>query len=296
VTDADDGVIPGATVILDAPTTPDDHRSILTNERGFFELNNAHSAISYRVTVTAKGFADWASSAVMLNPGQFLDLTDVKLKLAEVETTVEVVFADQVALEQVQAEEKKRIFGVIPNSYVVYDHDAVPLTTKLKYQLALKTATDAVSSGGAAFLAGVNQAANTPDYVQGAKGYGERFGAGYASAFSDIRIGGAVLPSLLHQDPRYFYQGTGTEKSRALHAFSAPFVAKGDDGRWQPNYSSIGGDLASGAFSNLYYPASNRGAGLVFDHALVVTGGRIVSALAQEFILSRFTTRAKDKN
>lgn len=43
-------------------------------------------------------------------------------------------------------------------------------------------------------------------------------------------IGGAILPSLLHQDPRYFYQGTGTNESRTLHALSYPFVCKGDNG------------------------------------------------------------------
>jgi hypothetical protein len=60
-------------------------------------------------------------------------------------------------------------------------------------------------------------------------------------------IGGAILPSVLHQGPRYFYQGTGTKKSRALHALSTPFICKGDNGRWRPNYSGLGGYLASGA-------------------------------------------------
>jgi hypothetical protein len=76
-------------------------------------------------------------------------------------------------------------------------------------------------------------------------------GAGYADSTTDIFIGGAILPWLLHQDPRYFYQGTGTQKSRALHAVANPFVCRGDNGKRQPNYSSIGGDLASGAISNL---------------------------------------------
>ena len=111
-------------------------------------------------------------------------------------------------------------------------------------------------SSASASLAGIDQAADTPNYVQGAKGYGERLGATYTDGFTDILIGGAVLPSLLHQDPRYFYQGTGTKKSRILHALSSPFICKGDNGRWQPNYSSVGGDLASGAISNAYYPAS----------------------------------------
>jgi hypothetical protein len=56
-------------------------------------------------------------------------------------------------------------------------------------------------------------------------------------AQDEFLIGGAIVPSLLHQDPRYFYQGTGTNKSRALHALTSPFVCRGDNGQWQPNYS-----------------------------------------------------------
>jgi hypothetical protein len=182
------------------------------------------------------------------------------------------------------------------NFYVNYDKNPMPLTTKMKYQLALKAATDPVTIAGIAVLAGIYQAADTPNYVQGLKGYGQRFGATYTDRFTDIMIGGAILPSLLHQDPRYFYQGTGTKASRALHAISAPFVAKGDNGQWQFNYSSIGGDLASGALSNLYYPPSNRGASLVFTGALVSTGGRIAEALAQEFLFHKITTTVKDQN
>jgi hypothetical protein len=153
-----------------------------------------------------------------------------------------------------------------------------------------------VSVAGAGVLAGINQAAATkPNYVQGAKGYGQRFGAAYAGGASDILIGGAVLPALLHQDPRYFYQGTGTKKSRALHAISAPFIAKGDNGRWQFNYSSIGGDLAAGAIANAYYPNVDRGAGLVFSSAAITTGGRIANALAQEFLLHKLTSHSTDQ-
>ena len=108
-------------------------------------------------------------------------------------------------------------------------------------------------------------------------------------------IGGAILPSLLHQDPRYYYQGTGSNKSRALHALSSPFVCRGDNGRRQPNYSSVGGDLGSAALSNLYYPQSNRGASLVFENFFISTGERMVSSVVQEFVLGRLTSRKKDK-
>jgi hypothetical protein len=106
-------------------------------------------------------------------------------------------------------------------------------------------------------------------------------------------IGGAILPSLLHQDPRYFYQGTGTNKSRAKHALTSPFICKGDNGRWQANYSTIGGDLGSAAISNAYYPPSNRGVGLFLGNFLIGTGQRAAANLAQEFILHRVTSKAK---
>ena len=117
---------------------------------------------------------------------------------------------------------------------------------------------------GLGMLAGIHQAGNVPSYGQGWNGYGARYGAAAGDGLSDIMIGGAILPSLFHQDPRYFYQGTGTTKSRALHAMSYAFVCKGDNGRRQPNYSTIGGDLASAALSDTYYPRheSRRGTGI----------------------------------
>ena len=168
----------------------------------------------------------------------------------------------EVATKQVKSEEQQRVLGFIPNFYVVYDRNPEPLTTKLKFELALKVSKDPVTFAGVAFMAGVKQAADTPNYGQGAEAFGKRLGATAADGLTDIMIGGAILPSLLHQDPRYFYQGTGTTGSRVRHAIFSPFIAKADNGRSQPNYSTLGGSLASSAMSNLYFPASNRGAGL----------------------------------
>jgi len=295
VTDVNGDAVPGATVVLAGPSLSD-HLTVVTNDNGFFQLNNLNPGTPYHIAVSASGFADWTSPDVILKSGQVLDLTDVKLKIATVVTTVFAITSEQLAVQQLRVEEQQRVFGVIPNFYVVYDHHAVPLTTKLKFMLALRTSVDPVTFFGTGVLAGIDQAADTPDYVQGAKGYGQRLGAAYADGFTDILIGGAVLPSLLHQDPRYFYQGTGTKKSRILHALSSPFICKGDNGRLQPNYSSVGGDLASGAISNAYYPATNRGPGLVFENALIITGGRMVNSLIQEFILRKLTPNIRALN
>ena len=295
VTDADGAIIPEAIVTVSEPA-PNEPRTVTANETGFFELKNLDPAISHKIVVSAKGFSDWTSPPFTLKPGQALELTDIKLKVAMVEITVAAVTVEQLALEQARAEEKQRVFGIIPNFYVSYDKNAVPLTTKLKYEIAFKAATDVASIAGDVLFAGINQAADTPDYQQGAKGFGQRFGAAYADSFSNIMIGGAVLPSLLHQDPRYFYQGTGTGKSRALHAISSPFICRGDNGRHQINFSSMGGDLIASSLTNLYYPESNRGPGLVFSTFFINTGGRVANALVQEFILRKHTTNSNKGN
>jgi hypothetical protein len=290
VTDAYGDVIPGAVVSLEG-LLPADHRQAVANDTGGFAFDGLRGNTSYRITVSREGFVTWTSAAIALPPGQYVLLKGVELKIEGEQTSVTVYGStEQIAVEQVHIAEQQRVLGIIPNFYVVYDSkNAVPLTTKLKFKLAMRVSADPVSISGVLFMASIKQAANTPDYVQGAKGYGQRIGAISADSFSDILIGGAVLPSLLHQDPRYFYQGTGTTKSRIRHALSSPFICRGDNGQLQPNYSSLGGDLASSALSNAYYPQSNRGTGLVFGNFAIGTVERMASSFAQEFILPRLT-------
>jgi hypothetical protein len=294
VTDENDATVPDATIALEGPSLVDPQR-VKTSEDGFFKLDHLNPGIPYHVTVSATGFADWSSSEVILRPGQYMDLTRIRLRIATAVTTVSAVSPEELATEQVKAEEKQRVLGFIPNFYVVYDRDAVPLTPKLKFRLALKTSANPVTFLGSAFIAGIGQAANFHDYGQGAKGFGQRMGANYANGLTDIMIGGAILPSILHQDPRYFYQGTGTKKSRTLHALSTPFICKGDNGRLQPNYSSLGGYLASGAIANAYYPSSNRGPGLVFSTAFTDIAANMANGLLQEFVLRKLTPSAKKR-
>ncbi|HZR55997.1 MAG TPA: carboxypeptidase-like regulatory domain-containing protein [Terriglobales bacterium] len=295
VTDVNDATIAGATVILQA-LAGKISRTLITNNTGFFQFNDLEPGTTYRISVNAKGFANWTSPPIILQPGQYAILKGSKLHV-ETRTTVNVVARpaspEEIATEQVKIAEQQRVFGIIPNFYVVYDHNAVPLTPKLKFKLATKVLFDPVTIIGVAMIAGFDQAGDTPNYGQGAQGYAKRFGASYASGATDIMIGGAILPSLLHQDPRYFYQGTGTKKSRALHAISSTVITRGDNGRRQPNYSTIGGDLASAAIETAYYPAADRGAGRVFTTTAINTGERALGNLVQEFILGKITRRGK---
>ena len=289
VVDVRNDIVPGATAVLDGPS---DHRTVVANDNGFFAFKNVKPAVPYHITVSQTGFANWTSPAITLTPNEFLQLTGVKLTIAVAVTTVAVVpNSEQLATQQVEVEEKQRVLGIIPSFYAVYDSHPVPLTPKLKFRLAFRTVTDPVTFLGTGFLAGLDQAADKSHYQQGAKGYFQRFGARYGNTFTNNMVGGAVLPSILHQDSRYYYQGTGTTKSRILHVVSYPFICTGDNGQRQPNYSSLGGYLASGAIANAYYPASNRGPKLLFSTALVDMGGTMANGLLAEFLMHRPTTK-----
>jgi hypothetical protein len=297
VLDVNNDTVPGATVVLEG-SDPSDRRTVIANDNGFYSLNNIKPGITYHVMVSARGFEEWTSPATILEANQSKILTGCQLKLATVQTALTVYASDKIATEelaiqQVQVELNQRVFGFIPNFYVAYDSNFAPLTAKLKFKLAWKVSGDPVTIAGISFLSAIDQASDRPNYQQGWKGAGERVGANAANGFSSIMIGGAILPSLLHQDPRYFYKGTGTTKSRSLYAIAHPFVCKGDNGKWQPNYSSMGGDLTSSALSNAYYPASNRGAGLTLTNFAISTAGRMVTGVAQEFVFGRFTRKGK---
>jgi hypothetical protein len=291
VTDVNGDTVPNATVVLKGSDVHDE-RTITTTQNGFFQFQQLQPGVPYQISLEAKDFADWTSPAITLDPGQFKIMAGIQLRLETERTEVNVKYDPaEVATEQFKAQEHQRAFGIIPNFYVSYDPNAEPLTAKMKFKLALKVSTDPVTAAGVLLVAGARQASNSPNYGEGWGAYGERLGAIAADGFSDIMIGGAILPSLLHQDPRYFYQGTGTTGSRIRHAMLSPFVARGDNGTWQPNYSSLGGDLASSALANLYYPQSNRGPGLVFGNFAIGTAERVGASLAQEFLIGKFTKR-----
>jgi hypothetical protein len=251
----------------------------------------------FQLTVTGEGFATQQIPGV-LHPGEVLEVPLITLPIAPATTEVRVSVTNyELAEEQVKIEEKQRVLGVIPNFYVSYQQDALPLRPKQKFELAWKTSADPVTLAAAGAVAGVHQAQNEfSGYGQGAHGYAKRYGAAYGDALIGTMIGGAILPSLLKQDPRYFYKGTGSTRSRILYALANAVICKGDNGHWQFDYSGILGALAAGGISNLYYPASSRnGAGLTFENTLIGIGGSGVANLFQEFLIRKLTPHAQSK-
>jgi hypothetical protein len=201
------------------------------------------------------------------------------------------------AAAELKAEEQQRILGVVPNFNTTNLHNAAPLTAGQKFQLALRTAIDPFSFLMAGLDAGLGQwQKDPPGYGYGADGYAKRVEAAYLDAFDGALLGNAVFPSLLHQDPRYFRQGTGSFGSRFLHAISSTYRCKNDNGGWTWNYSNILGNIAAGGIANTYYAASDRGAGLTFERAFTVTAEGAAGAIFYEFwpdISRKFLTRKK---
>ncbi|MGC1160534.1 MAG: carboxypeptidase-like regulatory domain-containing protein [Candidatus Sulfotelmatobacter sp.] len=292
VVDTSDDPIPGANVILQGPAG--NRLTAITKDDGGFAFDQTPAGVAYQITVTAEGFADWNSS-ITVEPGENKTLPEIKLRILAVQRAVTVSYSSkEVATQQLKAEEQQRILSFIPNTYVVYEPHPEPLTARMKFHMAYKSLTNPFFFGRTAAWAGVQQARDNPsEWHQGAEGYSKRLGAGFADAVTGGLISNAILPSLLHQDPRYFYQGTGTKKSRALHAMWAPVVCKGDNGAWQPNYSQLGGSLIGYSISTAYYPSSDRTAGHVFQTFGIDMGLHVVGSLAQEFILGKFTSRGK---
>ncbi|HTZ57529.1 MAG TPA: carboxypeptidase-like regulatory domain-containing protein [Acidobacteriaceae bacterium] len=268
-----------------------------SNEQGLFLFPEVPAG-TFELTISAPGFATRQVTG-MLHPGETLNLLDVELSIAAATTEVQVSGgADhyELARQQVKVEETQRVLGVIPNFFVTYDPNAVSLNTKQKFELAWKTNIDPVTFAATGLIAGVEQASNGfSGYGQGTQGYAKRFGASYADGFIGNMIGGAILPSLLKQDPRYFYKGTGSTRSRIFYALASAVICKGDNGHWQPDYSGILGSLAAGGISNLYYPSSNRnGAELTFVNTLIGIGGSGIGNLFQEFLIRKLTPHARN--
>jgi Carboxypeptidase regulatory-like domain len=281
--------IPGAVVKL-AREGESASRETTSDEDGQFVYVNVAPG-PFRLTISSPGLSSSEFSATVHEREHFVTPLMVLIVATQV-TEVHVGLTPmELADVQVQEQMKQRVLGFIPNFYVSYVPNAAPLTTKHKFELAWRSAIDPFTFVGVGALAGLNQAGDVwSGYGQGAQGYAKRYGATYADVFTGTFIGGAILPSLLKQDPRYFYRGQGSKKSRLLYALANAVICKDDNGHWQPNYSSIGGNLAAGGIANLYLPPGDRhGFGSVVSTAVIRLGEMAIANVFQEFLIPKLT-------
>jgi hypothetical protein len=156
---------------------------------------------------------------------------------------------------------KDRLFYTLPNFLTLENAGQVPpLTAGQKFKVVARSSFDYVEFPWYGFLAGISQAQNSePGYGQGAAGYGKRYGAAFADGTIENFWTSAILPSVLHQDPRFYQLGKGGFWHRTGYAVSRIFVTRSDSGHTQFNTSEIfGSAIAAGISTYSYHPHADR--------------------------------------
>jgi hypothetical protein len=257
---------------------------------GSFTVNNLAPG-TYILRVTCKGFSPWRVDDITVAPAQNLSLLPIELGVEALLAEVNAITVEDLAEQQITAEEHQRILGVLPNFFVSYVSHAQPLTSRQKFKLALVISRDPLTFATTGITAGIEQAeGDFSGYGPGGAGYGSRYAATYGDRISATFLGAAILPSLLHQDPRYFYNGHGSVIHRALYAIATTVICKGDSGHWQFNASNVFGNLGGAFIASTYYPRSDQHSVqvTVSDTMLGIAEGSI-GTLFQEFLLKHLT-------
>jgi hypothetical protein len=287
VTDQGGRLLPGARVEI---TLESESFTEIADSEGEFRANGLRAG-TYTIRALDSGFISVEERVTVLQ-GEVKEVAPIPLRMATSRAEVTVVATvHEIAVAQVAAEEKQRVLGIIPNFYVVYDKEPAPLAVEQKFHLAWRSIFDPISLLGVGVAAGIGQATNQyGGYGQGAQGYAKRYGAAFADGAVSGFLGGAILPVLFKQDPRYYYQGTGTVWSRTKHAVASVVVTHGNNGKRQFNYSNVLGTFGAAGISNAYYPASDRhGAGLTMQNAAVGLAFGAFGSVMQEFVVRKLT-------
>jgi hypothetical protein len=290
VEDAQGALIPGAKVTLEGNGAS---RAMVSGSEGRFCFADVPAG-AFTVVAQEQGMKDGVEGGTLVGE-QDMELEPMMLH-AGTAMEVNAVTQEQMATIQVKAEERQRIGGILPNYFVSYEADPMPLTKRLKFELGWRSVVDPADIAFVGAAAGMEQAGGSfSGYGHGASGYGKRFGAGMADMTVGTMLAGSVLPVVFRQDPRYFYKGTGSVPARAWYALKTAVICKGDNGKWQPAYANVLGSFGAGAVSNLYYPQADRGAMLTMENGLVAIGFDGFSNVMQEFVLRHMTPKRRDE-
>jgi hypothetical protein len=290
VTDTDKAAIPNAKIVLEHTESKAAVTAISDTQGGFSFASVTPG--TYLVMISAKGFASWKiKDVIVVHEGDNFVVPTVELGVESIDTSVNAITLEDLAEQQITAEEHQRILGILPNFFVSYVPNAAPLTSRQKFKLAVVVSKDPLTFFTTGVTAGIEQAeGDFAGYGQGFSGYAQRYAATYGDRLSATFLGAAVFPSLFHQDPRYFYRGHGNVVVRALYAISTTVICKGDSGHFQPNFSNVLGNLGAGFISTTYYPKSDQhSVQVTFDNTLLGVAYGAFGTLFQEFLLKHVT-------
>ena len=161
-----------------------------------------------------------------------------------------------------EGEQTKRMLWVVPNFGAVNaDTQLPPMSTREKFSLAAKdSVTDYSSYTWAGILAGQAYLLNAdPELGRGGAAYGRYYWRTFLDGVSGTFFTEAIVPTIRHEDPRYYTLGTGGFFRRTGYAISRAFVTKMDNGTSGFNCSEVCGNALAAGLSNAYYPPEERG-------------------------------------
>ncbi len=264
-----------------------------SSESGRFSFSNVAPG-PFLLSFTAEGFSTRTVPGE-LHAGENLELPPIALALGILTAAVNVSPATQVevAQEQIKAEEHQRLIGIFPNFLANYDRDAAPLIARQKLELTARTWLDPSAFAINGIIAAVWQAQNThKGFGQGAQGYAKRYGASFADYGVSLLLANVAAPTVFRQDPRYFYKGAGSTRSRVFYAISRTMVCRGDNKIDQFCYSSFVARFGSGFVTNYFYPSADRDkASTILRNSAYGIGFDALGNLFQEFVARKLTRK-----
>jgi len=290
IVDDHQGLVPGALVTLIREGLPD--TTAVSGADGQFDFLDIRPG-KYNLRVAAPGLGSYFSPGLILGAGERRKLDRIILPFTSNNASIVVTATRvEIAEEQVHLQEHQRLLGFIPNFYTSYIWSAAPMTVGQKFRLATRSIFDPVVFLTTGVGAGIEQATNKyTSYGQGAAGYAKRYGADFGNEVSNRLLSSAAFPSLFHQDPRYFYKGTGSPPSRFIYAVSRAVLTRGDNGNSQPNYSRLLGSISSGAISDSYRGRKDRGIGSVASTGAFHLVGYAADNVLREFFFRTITSK-----
>jgi hypothetical protein len=160
---------------------------------------------------------------------------------------------------KVEGTSNDRLFYTLPNFLTLQGKGQLPpMSVKDKFKVVALGTFDYVEYPWWGVLAAISQADNgEPAFGQGWGAYAKRYGTTAGDSMVENFMVGAVFPSVLHQDPRFYQSGQGGFFRRTEYSVSRIFVTLSDSGHKQFNYSEVFGAATAAAISTYtYHPGS----------------------------------------
>lgn len=192
---------------------------------------------------------------------------------------------DQNEDQSSKGKQTKRMLYVVPNfAAVSAGKQLPPLSAKGKFSLATSDSFDYSSFVWTGILSAQSYALDQyPELGTGMAGYGRYYWRAFADGVSGTYFTEAIVPTLTHEDPRYYTLENGGFFHRMGYALSRVVLTKTDSGGTCFNFSEVGGNALEAGLSNLYYPPQERGIGKTAENWATQIESAALNNIAKEF-------------